>query len=255
MPRIVGMAPRSHGKGSITMEREFVPVAGGEPHRGKYVSYLRVSTQRQGQSGLGIEAQRASIDQHLNGGRWTLVEEFVEHESGRRTSRPQLERALAACRKHKARLIVSRLDRLARNTKFLLALIDSKVDVEFCDFQVPEGASGRLILSIMASVAEFESRITGERTKLALAAAKRRGKVIGGHNAQSERNAAEAAKRDAKLRPIIERICKEQPGISANALAHRLNEMRVPTATKGARWHAMSAQRLLQRLGNVEASP
>ena len=233
----------------MDQQEEFVPTPAGEPHRGRYVSYLRVSTQRQGQSGLGLDAQREAIKRHLDGGRWTMIEEYVEHESGRSTSRPQLDRALAACRRHKARLVVSRLDRLARNAKFLLMLIDGRVDVEFCDFPVPEGASGRLILSIMSSVAEFESRIIGERTKAALAAAKRRGKVIGGHNAQSDRNAAEAAQRDAKLRPIIERIRKEQPDISANALAHRLNEMRVATARKGSRWHAMSAQRLLQRLG------
>jgi DNA invertase Pin-like site-specific DNA recombinase len=243
------------GKENMPMKRkksrekpDFVPLSPGEPHWGKYVSYLRVSTQKQGVSGLGIEAQRAAIERHLNGGRHQVIEEFVEHESGRRTSRPQLAAALAACRKHKARLVVSKLDRLARNTRFLLSLIDSKVDVEFCDFVVPEGASGRLILSIMASVAEFESRVTGERTKIALQAARKRGKQIGGHNAQSDRNAKAAAERDAKLRLVIERIQREQPDISANALAIRLNDLRIPTAVTGARWHAASAQRLMKRL-------
>ena len=232
------------------------PVCGGEPHRGRFVGYLRVSTQRQGQSGLGIEAQREAIKRHLDGGRWKLLQEFVETESGRRTSRLELAKALAFARKHKATLVVSRLDRLARNTKFLLTLLDSKVDIEFCDFAVPPGATGRLILSVMASVAEFESRITGERTKAALKAARERNREfkVGGFNAQSARNAAEAAKRDTKLRPIIERIQRDPPAISATALAHELNERRVPTARKGTRWHAGQVVRLLARLDNTGRS-
>jgi DNA invertase Pin-like site-specific DNA recombinase len=232
------------------------PTPGGEAHRGRYIAYCRVSTQRQGESGLGLAAQREVIDKHLDGGRWKLVATFTEVESGRRVKRPQLAKALAACKKLKATLIVSRLDRLARNTQFLCALLNSNVPIEFCDFEVPKGATGRLILQVMASVAEFESRVIGERTRAALAAARKRpgAKPLGGPNAQSIRNAQAAAERDAKLAPVVAEIRKARPDISANALAHELNERKIATAVKGARWHAESAKRLLQRLERLEGA-
>jgi DNA invertase Pin-like site-specific DNA recombinase len=238
----------------MSMVEGVEPTSAGDPHRGRFIAYLRVSSQRQGVSGLGLEAQREVIARHLDGGRWKLLQTFTEVESGRRVKRPQLAKALAACKKHKATLIVSRLDRLARNTQFLCALINSNVPIEFCDFEVPKGATGRLILQVMSSIAEFESRIIGERTKAALAAARKRpgAKPLGGPNAQSLRNAQAAAERDAKLRPVVEAIRKARPAISANALAHELNERRIPTAVRGARWHAESAKRLLARLDRTQ---
>jgi DNA invertase Pin-like site-specific DNA recombinase len=232
------------------------PTPGGEAHLGKYIAYCRVSTQKQGESGLGLEAQRKVIDDHLDGGRWRLLQTFTEVESGRRVKRPQLAKALAACKKHKATLIVSRLDRLARNTQFLCALLNSNVPIEFCDFEVPKGATGRLILQVMSSIAEFESRIIGERTKAALAAARKRpgAKPLGGPNAQSIRNAQAAAERDAKVAPVVAEIRKARPDISANALAHELNQRKVATAVKGARWHAESAKRLMARLERLEGA-
>jgi DNA invertase Pin-like site-specific DNA recombinase len=113
-------------------------------HSGKWISYLRVSTDRQGKTGWGIAAQRKAVADFLNGGRWALAHEFVEVESGRRGDRPQLAAALALCRKLKAALVIAKLDRLTRNTKFLLTLLDAGVDVVFCDLpQVPPGAMGR----------------------------------------------------------------------------------------------------------------
>ena len=94
------------------------------PHYGKFVSYYRVSTDRQGRSGLGLDAQKAAVQQRLNGGRWQLVAEFVEVELGKRAKRPQLDAALAACEEHKAKLVVAKLDRLSRNVSFLLKLIE-----------------------------------------------------------------------------------------------------------------------------------
>jgi DNA invertase Pin-like site-specific DNA recombinase len=91
-------------------------------HSGKWISYLRVSTDRQGKTGWGIAAQRKAVADFLNGGRWALAHEFVEVESGRRGDRPQLAAALALCRKLKAALVIAKLDRLTRNTKFLLTL-------------------------------------------------------------------------------------------------------------------------------------
>ena len=96
-------------------------------HHGKFVSYYRVSTDKQGKSGLGLDAQKAAVADRLDGGRWQIVGEFTETESGKRASRPQLDAAIAACKKHKAKLIVAKLDRLSRNVSFLLKLIEAGV--------------------------------------------------------------------------------------------------------------------------------
>lgn len=92
-------------------------------HRGKFIAYFRVSTDRQGKSGLGLEAQREAVLNYLNGGSWALVAEFVEVESGKRNDRPQLAAALAACKKHRAKLLIAKLDRLSRNLAFIATLI------------------------------------------------------------------------------------------------------------------------------------
>src|SRR4029078_9268895 len=102
-------------------------------HHGKYVTYYRVSTDRQGKSGLCPDAQKAAVADRLNSGRWQIVGEFIEIESGKRASRPQLDAAIAFCKKHKAKLVVAKLDRLSRNVAFLLKLIDGGVDVLFAD--------------------------------------------------------------------------------------------------------------------------
>ena len=153
-------------------------------HHGKFVSYYRVSTDRQGRSGLGLDAQKEAVQQRLDGGRWQLVAEFVEIESGKRAKRPQLDAALAACKKHKAKLVVAKLDRLSRNVSFLLKLIDSGVEVLFADLPELNGAMGRFMLTTMASVAELEAGLISERTKAALKAAKARGVRLGRHGAE-----------------------------------------------------------------------
>jgi DNA invertase Pin-like site-specific DNA recombinase len=131
-------------------------------HHGKY-AYYRVSTDRQGKSGLGLEAQKDAVEQRLNGGRWQIVDEFIEVESGKRASRPQLDAAIAACRKHKARLIVAKLDRLSRNVSFLLKLIEAGVDVLFADLPELNGAMGKFVLITMANVAELEAGLVSQR--------------------------------------------------------------------------------------------
>src|SRR6476620_4349785 len=139
------------------------------PHSGRWISYLRVSTDRQGASGLGLEAQRKAVADYLNGGNWTLAAEFVEIESGKRSNnRPQLAAALAACKKHKAKLVIAKLDRLSRNVHFISGLMDAGVEFVACDMP----AANKLTIHILAAVAEHEREMISTRTKGALAAAK-----------------------------------------------------------------------------------
>ena len=133
---------------------------------GKFVSYLRVSTKRQGESGLGLDAQRKAVDDFLNGGRWELIGERVEVESGKSdTNRPELERALKLCRLHSATLVIAKLDRLSRDAHFLLGL--QKAGVRFVAADMPE--ANEMVVGIMAVVAQAERKMISARTKAALA--------------------------------------------------------------------------------------
>src|ERR1700738_1414727 len=147
---------------------------------GKFVAYYRVSTERQGRSGLGLEAQQAAVANHLNGGDWRIVAEFTEVESGRRSDRPEVDRALAAARPHRGPLVVSKVDRLTRSVAFLSRLLEAGVDVRFADLPQIQGATGRFLLQQMVAVAELEAGMISTRTKAALQAAKARGKTLGG---------------------------------------------------------------------------
>ena len=147
---------------------------------GRYVAYYRVSTSRQGRSGLGLEAQRRTVGDRLNGDDWSVVGEFTEVEGGRVADRPQLAKALALCRVMGAKLIVANVSRLTRNPDFMAKLVEADVDVEFCDLPNVEGPTGRFMLRQMLSVAELEAGMIGERTRKALAAAKARGTKLGG---------------------------------------------------------------------------
>src|SRR4051812_40091300 len=212
---------------------------------GRFVSYLRVSTDKQGRSGLGLEAQRAAVASFLNGGQWELVAEFVEVETGKRADRPVLAEALDACRLHRAVLVIAKLDRLARDAHFLLGL--EKAGVEFVAVDMP--SASRLTVGIMAMVAEEERRMISARTKAALAAAKRRGTQLGGDrgnlpsvaalgNAASVAvRAARARERAADLMPIICNL--EAAGIvGVHAIANALNDRGIPTV-RGGRWQGI----------------
>jgi DNA invertase Pin-like site-specific DNA recombinase len=131
----------------------------------RFVAYYRVSTDRQGRSGLGLEAQQKAVRDYLDGGAWEIVAEFVEVESGKRADRPELARALDACRKHKARLVIAKLDRLSRNLAFIATLKDS--GVEFVAVDNPH--ANKLTIHILAAEAEHEREAISERTKAALA--------------------------------------------------------------------------------------
>src|SRR6188474_2024821 len=149
----------------------------------KFLSYLRVSTDKQGRSGLGIEAQREAVARFLVGSNSKLVQEYIETESGKRSDRPKLAAALAHAKATGATVVFAKLDRLTRNVDLLRSLVASGVDLVFCDLpHVPAGAMGRFLLTQMASVAELEAGLISERTKAALTAAKARGAKLGNPN-------------------------------------------------------------------------
>jgi DNA invertase Pin-like site-specific DNA recombinase len=133
-------------------------------HRGKFVAYFRVSTDKQGKSGLGLDAQRQAVLQFLDGGSWSLIGELTEIESGKRNERPELEKALAACKRHKAKLVIAKLDRLSRNLAFIATLMDS--GVEFVAVDNPH--ANKLTVHILAAVAQHEREMIAQRTKDAL---------------------------------------------------------------------------------------
>lgn len=222
------------------------------PHSGKFVAYYRVSTQRQGRSGLGLEAQRTAVLDHLNGGRWKLVAEVTEVESGKRSDRPKLAEALKLCRLHGAILIIAKLDRLARNVAFISNLMELGVDFQAVDF--PQ--ANRLTVHILAAVAEHEAKVISERTKAALAAAKRRGVKLGGYRGAMISNEARAAALKAITKRTDTRAADIAPTIadlhaagatSLRAIADGLNERRIPAA-RGGTWSPTQVARVLARV-------
>jgi DNA invertase Pin-like site-specific DNA recombinase len=225
---------------------------------GKYVVYYRVSTDKQKRSGLGLEAQEEAVRKHLNGGKWSIVGKFTERESGKRDDRPALAEALALCRLHRATLVVAKLDRLARNTKFLLTVVEGSgnAGVVFCDLPtIPEGPVGKFLVTQMASVAELEAGLISQRTKAALQAAKARGVVLGcrnkkiakyakiGAKASVQARSEQSSKRASDVMPIIEAL-RAEGSTSLRQIAVGLNERGIPTA-RGGPWSAVQVSRIL----------
>lgn len=220
----------------------------------KFISYIRVSTQRQGQSGLGLDAQRVAVQNYLRG-RGDLLDEVCEVESGRKggRARPELARALTMCKTAGAALVIGKLDRLARDVRFFLEVIDdSGVDIRFADLPdvCPGSDEGRMILVSMANFAEFEGRRIGTRTRAALAAAKARGVqlgVAGPRNLQPNIVArqAQADAFAAKLAGFVAG-CRAR-SLSQRAMVVELNAAGVPSA-QGGRWGLAQVQRLLRRI-------
>ncbi len=224
---------------------------------GAFVAYSRVSTARQGKSGLGLEAQREAVRTYLNGGRWSLVAEFTEVESGKKNDRPELAKALQACRVYGAKLVIAKLDRLSRDAHFLLGL--EKAGVDFVAADMPH--ANRLTVGIMAMVADEERRMISQRTKAALAAAKKRGVKLGGDRGARLSKAARKAGRDAQaerareraddLTPIIGEL--QLKGItSLLGLAGALTERGIPTPKGKVRW---SATQVARTIGRMSAHP
>lgn len=221
---------------------------------GKYVAYYRVSTGKQGRSGLGLDAQEQTVRDRLNGGDWVLVKEFTEIESGRISHRPELVKALAMCRVMGAKLIVANVSRLTRNPDFMSTLVAADVEVEFCDLPNVDGPVGKFMLRQMLSVAELEAGMIAERTRKALAAAKARGTKLGGDRgnlsvdnvqgraASLKARQDQADRRRSDLMPIIEEI-RAGGATTLRAIADVLNERGIPTA-RGGQWSAAQVSRV-----------
>lgn len=216
-----------------------------------YVSYLRQSTKKQSLSNLGIEAQREIIQKYL--GQIKPIAEFVETESGKKTDRPKLAEALELCRKTKSTLIVAKLDRLSRNVAFTSKLLESDVEIKFCDF--PE--ANRLVLHIIASIAEYEAGLISTRTKQALKAKKARGvrlgkpenlvnnlgKAISNSNLTNRQKALD---NDNNRRAIAMLKVMANQDLSLSEMARRLNEEGFVTS-QGKQFTAWQVSVLLKR--------
>jgi len=221
----------------------------------KIVSYLRVSTRRQGASGLGLEAQQAAIAAYAAQRHGQVIETFTEIESGKLDARPQLAKALHLAKVTGATLVIAKLDRLSRNAAFLLTLRDS--GVKFIAADMPD--ANDLTVGIMALVAQQEREAISKRTKEALAAAKVRGVRLGNPNGAAalrragRGNAAsvQAIRRAAdnhavNLKPVLDALATEGV-VSLGAVADALNERGMLTP-RGGRWHKSSVRNLVQRL-------
>jgi DNA invertase Pin-like site-specific DNA recombinase len=226
-----------------------------------FVAYYRVSTDKQGRSGLGLEAQRAAVEAHVAVARGAVAAEFIEVESGRKRDRPQLAAALAAARAHRAVLVIAKLDRLARNVHFVSGLMES--GVEFVAADLP--TVNRLTVHILAAVAEEEARMISARTKAALAAAKARGVRLGNPNLRAgdpgQARAANAAKtsraqaRVADVLPLIEQA-RRAGAETLQQLADALAARGVPTPSgRGARWHPVQVARIMGRYREAGSAP
>lgn len=219
----------------------------------RFVAYYRVSTKRQGASGLGLEAQKQQVQDYLNGGQWELLEEFTEVESGRRNTRPELSKAIEFAQMMGATLVVAKLDRLSRDAAFLLKLRDD--DVDFVCADLPD--VNRMTVGVLALVAEYEAEQISKRTKAALAAAKARGKKLGTDNSAALRAAgkgnrdavakikADADKQARRKATLVRQLLND--GKNAGQIAEHMNEIGVPTP-RGGRWYDTSVRRLISRI-------
>ncbi len=217
-----------------------------------YIAYYRVSTDRQGRSGLGLEAQKQAVQMFLQR-RGGIVQSFTEIESGKRNDRPEIAEALEACRKHKAVLVIAKLDRLARNVHFISGLMES--GVEFVAVDMPE--ANRLTIHILAAVAEHEREMISKRTKEALQAAKARGVKLGspepkkGAAIRSQVLREKAERFAANVLPIIHGL--QQQGVTSNrAIAKALNVRGIKTANNR-QWYDTTVKNILMK-GQLEQS-
>lgn len=222
----------------------------------QYVAYLRVSTQKQGYSGLGLEAQREIIEKHLKDKK--PIAEFVEVESGRHNDRPKLKEALDLCRKTGSNLIVAKMDRLSRNVAFTSQLLESDVEIVFCDF--PQ--ANKMMIHIVSAIAQYEAELTATRTKQALQAKKSRGCRLGNPEhlmnkhqeavkASNETNRKKAYENTNNKRAVALLRSLAGQGLSLQQMADTLNNEGFQTS-KGYKFKPVTVQRLIQRYKLLE---
>ena len=223
-----------------------------------FICYFRVSTQAQGRSGLGLEAQREAVARHVASVSGRIAGEFTEVESGKRDDRPQLAAALAACRAQGAVLLVAKLDRLARNARFLLSVVEGAGDagVCFCDLpQLPPGPAGRFMLTMFAAVAELEAGMISQRTRVALDAAKARGVKLGNPQLKpgtpaTAKAASDAARARAKAKardvmPYVE-AAQKAGAVTLQQIGQALEARGVRTSRGGTRWAPAQVARIMK---------
>jgi DNA invertase Pin-like site-specific DNA recombinase len=210
----------------------------------KAIPYYRVSTERQGQSGLGLDAQRKAVRDFARFNKLRLLSEFTEIESGKKSKRPILLQALEQCKNNNALLLIAKLDRLGRNVAFISKLMESNVDF----IAVDNPYANKLQVHIMAAFAEYERDQISNRTKEALQAAKRRGVVLGKYARTLAKTHKKRSKVFArKMRPVIRSLMTE--GFeSVRELTDILNEKKIATFTGNGRWHVSTVHRLLQQI-------
>jgi DNA invertase Pin-like site-specific DNA recombinase len=213
----------------------------------RFISYLRVSTDKQGEHGHGINAQRQAINNYISAQGGELLEEFVEVESGKRNDRPELHKAISRCQVSRATLIIAKLDRLSRNVAFIANLMDAGIDFVACD----NPFATRLTIHILAAIAEHEREMISRRTKEALAAAKANGIILGGNRGahinesmRKESVTVRRARSDAYRERVLPTIADfQEKGLSLNETARKLNEMQIYTV-RGGRWTATAVSRI-----------
>jgi hypothetical protein len=225
----------------------------------RFVAYYRVSTDQQGRSGLGLDAQRYTVARYVDSQiAGCIVASFEEVESGKRSDRPQLAAALAACRAHRATLVIAKLDRLARNARFLLSIVEGTGEggVVFCDLPtVPAGPVGKFLVTQMAAVAELEAGLISQRTKAALTAAKARGVKLGNPQlkagtadcakAAAAASSAQAKARAADVLPFVH--AAQKAGASTlQAVADAMTARGIPTPGGRGSWHPATVARVLK---------
>ncbi len=212
----------------------------------KAIAYYRVSTGRQGESGLGIEAQIKAVRDFAMSNNYAIEKEYVEIESGKNNHRSELKKAFSQCKRKQATLLVAKLDRMSRNVNFIAGLLELGVDFKAVD--VPTGE--RFIVHIMAAVAEHERDLISKRTTLALQAAKARGVELGtyGRDVLSKKN-RELSRRFARaMRPTIIQLRHGGFG-TVRAITNELNRLQVPTyRNDGSRWHLSTVQKVLNQM-------
>ncbi len=226
------------------------------PHHGKFVAYYRVSTERQGKSGLGLEAQRDMVRELLNGGRWQLIGEFTEIESGTVKDRPMLKAALELAKKNKATLIVAKIDRLARQPLFIEQMLAGKVPFMCAD--QPElnqfTAQGEFMLRMLSAMGKLERDYISARTKAALAVLKKKGKKLGsptpkiGSAIGVESIKAKADAYADRVGPVVRDIMRKSGATTLREIAAALTARGIETPRGNSEWHISQVSNLLKRI-------